>query len=81
MAVVGVKTDKHCAIYKCNKYPTINIIVYTQLYRSAKDIEMDSPCIGTCTLNEQGICIGCNRTLKEIEEAGKDPPQKLTENA
>ena len=29
----------------------------------------DSPCIGMCTLNKDGVCIGCNRTLQEIHEA------------
>ena len=29
-----------------------------------------SPCIGVCTLNEQGICIGCNRTIEEIIHMG-----------
>lgn len=25
-----------------------------------------SPCIGVCTLDAQGLCIGCLRTLNEI---------------
>jgi len=29
-----------------------------------------SPCIGICTLNEQGICIGCKRTIEEIIHMG-----------
>ena len=31
--------------------------------------KIDPPCIGICTLNENGVCIGCNRTVKEIHEA------------
>ena len=31
--------------------------------------KIDSSCIGICTLNEDGICIGCGRTVKEIHEA------------
>jgi predicted Fe-S protein YdhL (DUF1289 family) len=25
-----------------------------------------SPCVGICTLNENDICIGCNRHIDEI---------------
>jgi len=28
-----------------------------------------SPCIGVCKLDENKICIGCKRTIKEIMEA------------
>lgn len=28
--------------------------------------EVESPCIGTCTLGPQGLCIGCFRTASEI---------------
>ena len=31
--------------------------------------KIDPPCIGICTLNKDGICIGCNRTVKEIHDA------------
>lgn len=31
--------------------------------------KIDPPCIGICTLNENGICIGCERTLEEIHDA------------
>lgn len=31
-----------------------------------------SKCIGVCKLNEQKVCIGCNRTIKEIMKAFKD---------
>ncbi len=31
--------------------------------------KIDPPCIGICTINKDGICIGCNRTVKEIHEA------------
>lgn len=31
----------------------------------------ESPCNGVCKVNSQGVCVGCWRTLKEIEEAGK----------
>lgn len=27
-----------------------------------------SPCINICEINEDGICIGCKRTLEEISE-------------
>ena len=32
--------------------------------------ENKSPCIGVCTMNEQGICIGCKRTIEEIIHMG-----------
>jgi|TARA_R110000803_G_C11957163_1_gene318297 predicted Fe-S protein YdhL (DUF1289 family) len=38
--------------------------------RTAKEIKEDSPCIGTCTLNEDNVCIGCGRHIDEITEAG-----------
>lgn len=28
-------------------------------------------CVGVCTLNERGICVGCFRTIAEIEENGR----------
>ena len=31
--------------------------------------KIDPPCIGICTINENGVCIGCKRTVKEIHEA------------
>tara|TARA_B100000519_G_C14028313_1_gene336775 strand:- start:134 stop:280 length:147 start_codon:yes stop_codon:yes gene_type:complete len=46
--------------------------MYTQLKRSSEEIKKDSPCIGVCTLNEENICIGCDRTIEEIIEAGKE---------
>jgi len=30
-----------------------------------------SKCIGICKLDEKKICIGCNRSIKEIKEAFK----------
>ncbi len=34
--------------------------------------EVTSPCIGVCTMDgSQGVCIGCGRTLAEIETAGR----------
>ncbi len=39
--------------------------------RTRKEIEEDSPCIGTCTLNEDNVCIGCWRHISEIIETGK----------
>jgi predicted Fe-S protein YdhL (DUF1289 family) len=41
-----------------------------QLSRTVKQIKDDSPCVGVCTLNEDNVCIGCNRTIEEIAEAG-----------
>jgi len=38
--------------------------------RTVEDIKEDSPCVGICTLNEENICIGCNRHIDEIIEKG-----------
>jgi predicted Fe-S protein YdhL (DUF1289 family) len=40
--------------------------------RTAKEIKEDSPCIGVCTLNEENICIGCDRHIDEIIDMGSD---------
>jgi len=31
-------------------------------------MDTKSPCISLCHLNEEGVCIGCKRTLEEISE-------------
>ncbi|MFP4208969.1 MAG: DUF1289 domain-containing protein [Wenzhouxiangella sp.] len=33
---------------------------------AAPAADIDSPCIGTCTLGLQGLCIGCYRSAEEI---------------
>ena len=43
-----------------------------ELQRTAEEIEADSPCIGTCTLNEREICIGCGRHIDEIISRGEN---------
>lgn len=30
-----------------------------------------SPCTGVCRIDEQGLCIGCHRTLDEIARWGQ----------
>jgi uncharacterized protein len=35
---------------------------------SSKTPVVPSPCVDICRLNEQGLCIGCRRTLGEIAE-------------
>ena len=50
-----------------------------QLQRTAEEIEADSPCIGTCTLNERDICIGCGRHIDEIISMGKPVKHKYTQ--
>ena len=42
-----------------------------QMRRTNKEILEDTPCVGTCTLNENNICIGCNRHIDEIIERGE----------
>lgn len=39
-----------------------------------------SPCIGVCTLDAEGLCIGCLRTLAEIgawSSLGEDERRRL----
>jgi len=43
-----------------------DIIWAVQIQQMSND---DSPCIGICTLNKDGVCIGCERTLQEIHDA------------
>ena len=39
---------------------------------STKTTKSDSPCVGVCTLDKDGIrCIGCGRTIEEITNYGK----------
>ena len=45
-----------------------------QLSRTKEQISKDTPCIGICTLNEQDVCIGCNRHIDEIVQAGNAEP-------
>ncbi|HZV61644.1 MAG TPA: DUF1289 domain-containing protein [Methylophilaceae bacterium] len=36
---------------------------------SSDQPEIQSPCIGVCTMNEAtGLCLGCYRTIQEIRE-------------
>jgi len=30
-----------------------------------------SPCVGLCKLDENKVCIGCNRTIEQIKQAFK----------
>jgi predicted Fe-S protein YdhL (DUF1289 family) len=30
-----------------------------------------SPCVGVCKLDDNNICVGCNRSIEEIKEAFK----------
>ena len=46
--------------------------MYEQWPRTSKDIEKDSPCIGVCMLNENKICIGCDRHIDEIVQRGRN---------
>lgn len=34
------------------------------------DPKADSPCIRMCTLDDDDVCLGCGRSLKEITEWG-----------
>ena len=50
--------------------------MYEQLRRTSKEIKNDTPCIGICTLNENNICIGCNRHIDEIIKRGRKESAK-----
>lgn len=32
-----------------------------------KQLEIDSPCIGVCCLDDNNICLGCYRNILEIK--------------
>ena len=49
-----------------------------QMRRTREQINNDSPCIGVCTLDENDICIGCNRHIDEIITRGNDNNDKRT---
>ena len=38
--------------------------------RTTEEIAADSPCIGTCILDLNNICVGCGRHIEEIMKAG-----------
>ena len=42
-----------------------------QMRRTVEEIKKDSPCVGVCTLNEDDICIGCDRHIGDIIERGE----------
>lgn len=51
-----------------------------QLKRTREEITKDTPCIGVCTLNEQNVCIGCDRHIDEIIQAGNPDEKEYTLN-
>ena len=46
-----------------------------QMRRTVKEIKKDSPCIGVCTLNENDICIGCDRHIGDIIDNYRSPAE------
>ena len=40
-----------------------------------------SPCVGICTLNEDSICIGCDRHIDEIMNNYRAPEESCTNNS
>jgi predicted Fe-S protein YdhL (DUF1289 family) len=43
-------------------------------------VEVQSPCISVCTINEDtGLCVGCFRTIEEIEQWWELPTAKQRE--
>ena len=43
--------------------------------RTIEEIKKDSPCIGVCTLNENDICIGCDRHIGDIIDNYREPAE------
>ena len=43
--------------------------------RTVEEIKKDSPCIGVCTLNENDICIGCDRHIGDIIDNYREPAE------
>ena len=46
-----------------------------QMNRTIEEIQNDSPCIGVCTLNENDICIGCDRHVGDIIDNYREPAE------
>ena len=46
-----------------------------QMNRTIEEIQNDSPCIGVCTLNENDICIGCDRHMGDIIDNYREPAE------
>ena len=46
-----------------------------QMRRTVEEIKKDSPCIGVCTLNENDICIGCDRHIGDIIDNYREPAE------
>ena len=46
-----------------------------QMRRTVEEIKKDSPCIGVCTLNENDICIGCDRHIGDIIDNYRAPAE------
>ena len=46
-----------------------------QMNRPIEEIQNDSPCIGVCTLNENDICIGCDRHIGDIIDNYREPAE------
>ena len=46
-----------------------------QMNRTIEEIQNDSPCIGVCTLNENDMCIGCDRHIGDIIDNYREPAE------
>ena len=51
-----------------------------QMNRTIEEIQNDSPCIGVCTLNENDICIGCDRHIGDIIDNYRAPAEDTLDN-
>lgn len=40
-----------------------------------RPMEIPSPCIDICTLDQREVCVGCGRHIDEIAAWGSSPPQ------
>ena len=51
------------------KFPPINqpVLVDALTFEEMTQAANESPCVGVCKL-EDGTCIGCHRTIQEIQE-------------
>ena len=46
-----------------------------QMRRTVEEVKKDSPCTGVCTLNENDICIGCDRHIGDIIDNYRAPSE------
>ena len=58
----------HCG--GCHGPQLVDLITSVQYYDVDKVLQDIIKCVGVCILNEHLTCIGCGRTMREIDDSG-----------